>query len=143
MGLSLQHLLRYAGEGKDMLNRIVTDDESWVYHYQPESKHVSMQRKHPNSPSTKKFKVTPSAGKVMRTMFWVSQEVLLVHFQKRGKNVNSASYFEFLLKLRDAIRGKPPEQLPRGVLLHHDNARPHTARATQEGIQELQWELLE
>jgi hypothetical protein len=28
MGLSLQHLLRYADEGEDMLNRIVTGDES-------------------------------------------------------------------------------------------------------------------
>jgi hypothetical protein len=28
-------------------------------------------------------------------------------------------------------------------LLHHDNARPHTAQATQKRIQELQWELLE
>jgi histone-lysine N-methyltransferase SETMAR len=31
----------------------------------------------------------------------------------------------------------------RGVLLHHDNARPHTARATQGRIQALQWELPE
>jgi hypothetical protein len=45
--------------------------------------------------------------------------------------------------LRDAIRRKRPGQLARGVLLHHGSARPHTARATQEGIQELQWELLE
>jgi hypothetical protein len=34
-------------------------------------------------------------------------------------------------------------QLTRGELLHHDNARSHTARATQERIQELQWKLLE
>jgi hypothetical protein len=34
-------------------------------------------------------------------------------------------------------------QLTRGVLLHHNNARPHTARATEERIQELEWELLE
>jgi histone-lysine N-methyltransferase SETMAR len=47
------------------------------------------------------------------------------------------------LKLRDAIHRKRPGQLARGVLLHHDNARPHTTRATQERIQELQWELLE
>jgi histone-lysine N-methyltransferase SETMAR len=47
------------------------------------------------------------------------------------------------LKLRDAIRRKLPGQLTRGLLLHHNNARPHTARATHKIIQELQWELLE
>jgi hypothetical protein len=35
IGLSLQHLLRYADEGEDIFNRIVTRDESWVHHYQP------------------------------------------------------------------------------------------------------------
>jgi hypothetical protein len=56
------------------------------------------------------FKVmsTPSAGKVMLTVFWDSQGVLLVHFHKRGDNVNSASYCEVLLKLWDAIRRKRP-----------------------------------
>jgi histone-lysine N-methyltransferase SETMAR len=34
-------------------------------------------------------------------------------------------------------------QLAKGVLLHRDNARPHTFRATQERIQELQWKRLE
>jgi histone-lysine N-methyltransferase SETMAR len=57
--------------------------------------------------------------------------------------VNSALFCEVLLKLRDAIRIKHPGQLPVGVLLHHDNARLHTARGTREKIQELQWELLE
>jgi transposase len=57
--------------------------------------------------------------------------------------VNSASYCEFMLKLRDAIRIKASGQLARGLLLNHDNATPHTARATQERIQELQRELLE
>jgi histone-lysine N-methyltransferase SETMAR len=144
MDLSLQHLLWYAYEGEDMLNRIVTGDKSRVHHYQPESKSASVQWKHPTSPSrsTKKFKVTPSVGKVMLTMFWNSQGVLLPRFQKNGENVNSALYYEVLLKLRDTFSRKRPCQLARGVPLHHDNARPHTARATQERIQELQWELL-
>jgi hypothetical protein len=47
MGLSLQHLLRYADEGEDML----TGDESWVHQYQLESVHASMQWEHPTSPS--------------------------------------------------------------------------------------------
>jgi hypothetical protein len=70
MSLSLQHLLRYADEGEDMLNRIVTEDESWVHHCLPESKRASMQWKHPSSHAAKMFKVTPTAGKFMLAMFW-------------------------------------------------------------------------
>jgi hypothetical protein len=48
--------------------------------------------KHPSSPSTKKFKVTstPSAGKVLLTVFWDSHGLLLARFQKRDENENSA-----------------------------------------------------
>jgi hypothetical protein len=69
-GLFLQHLLRYADEGEDMLNWIVTGDESRVHHYQPESKRASVQWRHPTSPSSKKFKVAsrPSTGDVMLTV---------------------------------------------------------------------------
>jgi hypothetical protein len=92
MGLYLQYLLWHVNEGEDMLNKIVTGDESWVHHYQPESKCASMHWKHPSSPSTKTFKVMrmPSAGQVMLSMFWDSHGVRLAHFQKCGENVNSA-----------------------------------------------------
>jgi hypothetical protein len=81
-----------------------------MHHYQPESRRASVQWKHPSPPSTKKFNVTPSAGKDIRvlTVFWESLGVLIAHFQKRGENVNSASYGEVLLKLRDAILRKLP-----------------------------------
>jgi hypothetical protein len=55
MGLSLQHLLWNADEGEDMFNRIVTCEDSWVHHYQPESKCAPVQWKHPSSPSAKMF----------------------------------------------------------------------------------------
>jgi histone-lysine N-methyltransferase SETMAR len=57
--------------------------------------------------------------------------------------VNSTSQCEVLLKLQAAICRKLPGQLVKGVLLPHDNARPHTAQATQERIKKLQWELLQ
>jgi hypothetical protein len=93
-------------------SRTVTGDKSWVHHYQPESKRASMQWKHPSSPSKKnsKFKVTPSAEKVMLTVFCNSQGVLLSHFLKYCENLNC----EVLLKLGDAIRRKRPCQLSRG-----------------------------
>jgi hypothetical protein len=53
-----------------MLNMIVVWDESCVQYYHPESKHASMQWKHPSSPSTEKFVThTPSPGKFMLTLF--------------------------------------------------------------------------
>jgi hypothetical protein len=81
---------------------------------------------------------TPSAGKIMLPVFWDSQGVLLAQFQKHGENVNSASCCEVLLKLQDAIHRKHLGQLARGILLHHDNARPHTSQTIQERIQEPQ-----
>jgi hypothetical protein len=72
--------------------------------------HASVQWKHPSSPSNRKYKVTPSSGKVMLGGVGDSQGVLLAHLQKRCENVNSASYCEVLLKLRDAITRKGPGQ---------------------------------
>jgi hypothetical protein len=52
---------------------------------------------------TKKCEVMSSAGKVMLTLFWDSWGVVLGLFQESGEIVDSASYFEVLLELQDAI----------------------------------------
>ena len=49
-------LRRYRKEGDAFLLRIVTTDETWVFHYEPESKRRSMEWKHVSSPVKKKFK---------------------------------------------------------------------------------------
>jgi hypothetical protein len=84
-------MFRYADEGEDMLNRIVTGVESRVHHYQPKSKRASIQWKCPGSIPAKRYKVTPSAGYVMLAVFWDLQEVLLDHVQNRGENVDTLS----------------------------------------------------
>jgi hypothetical protein len=103
MGLSLQQLQCYQDKGDDMLSRIVTGEEFWVHHYEPEMKRASMQRKKPASPAHKKFKVTPSAGKVTM-LFSDCQGILLSEFQQRDHTVTSALYCMILMKLRATIR---------------------------------------
>ena len=62
MDISQKHLDRY-GNGRDIfLDRIITGDETWVHHYEPENKRQSMEWKHPQSLCKKKFKTQPSAG---------------------------------------------------------------------------------
>jgi hypothetical protein len=54
-------LSRYEDE-PDFIYQMVTQDETWVHHFDPESKKQSMQWKHHGSPPPKKFKRVPSAG---------------------------------------------------------------------------------
>jgi len=141
-----QRLLdRYANKGEAFLTRIVTGDETWVHHFAPESKRQTMEWKHPGSPVKKKFKSQPSAGKVMLTIFWDSQGVIQEHSLERGTTVNSVRYSEMLsTELKPAIRTtKCRGLLSSGVLLLHDNARPHTAIHTLQTLVKLGFTVLE
>jgi len=57
-------------EGDQFLFNIVTGDESWIHHFDPEEKQLSMQYRHTSSPRPKKFKTVPPAGKILLTIFW-------------------------------------------------------------------------
>ena len=81
---ALTFLTRYNDEGDDFLTHIVTGDETWLHHSTPESKQQSMQWKHTDSPQPKKFKQAASGKKVMCTVFWDRQGVLLVEFLGMG-----------------------------------------------------------
>ena len=100
-----QHLLdRYNNE--EFLSRIVAD-ETWVHHYEPESKRQSMEWKHPVSPAKKKFKTQPSAGKVMLTVLWDSKGPILEDYLEKGRKINSARYSDLVAnKLKPAVRTK-------------------------------------
>jgi hypothetical protein len=56
--------------------------------------------------------------------------VLLIDLMTQGTTINADVTFETLRKLRRAIQNKRRSLLSYGVLLLHDNARPHTAART-------------
>jgi len=134
----------YNNKGEEFLSRIVTGDETWVHHYEPESKGQSMEWKHPDSPAKKKFKTQPSAGKVMLTHFWDSKGPILEDYLEKGRTINSARYSDLLANnLKPAVRTKRRGLLSKKVLLLPDNARPQTASHTVETINHLGFEVLE
>jgi hypothetical protein len=70
MGAALAFLERYHRDGDKFLDHIVTEDETWVSHFTPESKCQSLEWHHPRSPSKpRKFKQTLSTRKIMATVF--------------------------------------------------------------------------
>ncbi len=104
MTAALNLLEQYSNEGEDMLNRIVTSDETWIHHFTPEMKKMSMILKRLDEPAPKKFETTLSAGKVMCTVFWDSRGVILQEYLSRGETINAVRYCETLKKLREAIK---------------------------------------
>ena len=67
-------LKRYREEGGQFLLNIVTGDESWIHHFDPEEKRVSMEYKHTSFPRPKKFKTMPSDGKILLLIFGTHKE---------------------------------------------------------------------
>ena len=74
---SSQELLEvYNANPEDFHTRLVTGDETWLHHWDPDTKKESMQWKRPGSPPPKKFRTKPSASKVMATVFWDSKGII-------------------------------------------------------------------
>ena len=70
--------------------RLVTMDETWLYHYDPETKQQSMEWRHSGSTRPKKFRVQKSAGKVLASIFIGNQDsILLIDYLPKGQTVKA------------------------------------------------------
>ena len=86
--------------------------------------------------------VERSTRKVMLTVFWNNQGPITISFLEKGSFLNSANYCELLKQVKKDIKNKRRGHQSKGVIIHHDNARPHTAAQTVQTINHLGWELL-
>jgi histone-lysine N-methyltransferase SETMAR len=140
--ISQQLLQRYQADPDDFLSRLVTQDETWVHHFDPESKRQSLQWKHPWSPSPRKFRVVASARKVMASVFWDSEGVIVVDYLEHGHTITGEYYSQLLIRLREAIKQKRRGKLSRGVIMLQDNAPAHTSHVATATIDQCSFELL-
>jgi len=76
--VSQELLAEYLANPESFLRHLVTQDETWVYHFDPETKTQSMQWKHKDSPAPKKFKVAASSGKVMASVFCDAEGIIMM-----------------------------------------------------------------
>lgn len=116
----------YERQGDEFLDCSVSGYESWGLHYDPETKRTSPQWKHPSSPRLEKNHAIPTAGKVMLTLFFDYRGPWLIDWLPKGIIVNANRYAETLEQLRSTVKTERPSMLSCGVILLHDNARPHS-----------------
>lgn len=117
-------------QNDDIVNHLVTVDETWIHHFDPESKVSSMEWRTPGSPSPVKAKVTKSAGKVMLTVFWDAKGVIMTDALPHRQTMNSQYYSNLLINLRKSMAKKRRLRRAEQILLLQDNAPCHKARNT-------------
>jgi len=101
---SEQHLEFFRRDPNDFLSQLVTMDETWLYHYDPDTKQQSMEWQHSGSPSLKKFRVQKSAGKVLASIFWDKDGILLIDYPPKGHIINAEYYSSLLVQLKDILK---------------------------------------
>jgi len=94
---SEQPLEFFRRDPNDFLSRLLTMDETWFCHYNPETKQQSVEWRHSGSPHPKKFRVQKSAGKVLVSIFWVQDGILLIDYLPKGRTINAECYSSLLV----------------------------------------------
>ncbi|CAH1241963.1 SETMAR [Branchiostoma lanceolatum] len=126
-------LARFQSNPANFLKRFVTQDETWVHHFDPESKEQSKEWAKKGSQPPKKFKRVASVGKVMASVFWHSEGVIMIDYLQKGQTINGEYYASELRQLKTAIKEKRRGKLRAGVLLLQDKAPVHTAQSHLRG----------
>ena len=88
----MQALLKRFRSKDDFLLRLVTVGETWVHYYEPENKAQRRQWVGSGSLRPKNFKMQPSAGKVMATVFWYTKGIIMLVFLPKRSTITGVYY---------------------------------------------------
>jgi len=127
----------------NFLSRLVTMNETWLYHYDPETKQKSMEWRHSFSPRPQKFRVQKSARNILSSIFWNQDGILLIDYLPKGHTINEQYYSFLMVQLKDILKEKRRGKFTKGVLTFHDNALAHGALATQKKLAHLGFQCLD
>ncbi len=124
----------------ELIFHVVTGDESWVSIKELETKSCSLEWTPKGMPAMRPMKVRRqrSVRKLMLTVFFDWQGLILIDFLPPGDTVDTDRYLEVLSTLKERIRRKRPDlwRKPnpdsprRNFVIHHDNASSHTSAPT-------------
>ena len=80
------------GDDENVLKKVITGDESWVYGYDPEAKQQSSQWKRPDELRPKKARQSRRHVKSMLIIFFDCEGVVHYEFAPRGQTINKEYY---------------------------------------------------
>ena len=123
--------------------QLLTMDETWLYHYDLETKQQLVDWGHSGSPRPKKFWVQKSTGKFFASIFWDQDSILLIDYLPKDQTINAEYWLSLLLQLKDILKEKCCRKVTKVVLFLHDSALAHWALVTHKKLAYLGFQCLD
>ena len=140
--LSQANLARLEHDRTNFFDRFVTVDETRLHQSIPEDAQTAKQWTAPGQNAPRRVRKSQSAGKIMATIFWDCQGIVMIDFLPKGRTITGEYYATLLERLNEQHHRVRPGRRRRKILLHHDNAPVHKSTVVTAKIQELRIELL-
>ena len=103
-----------------------------------------MEWRHSGSPHPKNFQVQESAGKVLASIFWDQDCIILIGFLPKSQTIKAAEYYSSLLvQVKDILKEKRRGNFTKVIQFLNDNAPAHLALATQKNLVYLGFQCLD
>uniref|UniRef100_A0AAF5DET3 Mos1 transposase HTH domain-containing protein n=1 Tax=Strongyloides stercoralis TaxID=6248 RepID=A0AAF5DET3_STRER len=137
---SICNLLLQRHDTEPFLGRLVTGSKKWVFYNNPKRKR--------QKPSLKKTSVSKlesglNLRKVLLCVWWNTQGIIHFELLESGQTITEDFYCDQLERVNRALINKYPALANRkGVILQHDNVKPHSSKKSLDKIKELGWEVL-
>lgn len=127
----------------EFFNRIITQDETWVHHFDPEYKKQLKDSKGSGSAAPRNSKRARKSSKVMASIFWDAKGILMIDYLEKGSTIGGKYYADLLVKLKTAIREKRRGKLSKVPLLLHENSSAHTAQVAVTSASKCGFKILD
>lgn len=138
--LQVSHSLLSRHRKLPFLHQILTCDEKWIEY---DNRRRSGAYVDADAPPMQCPKPNLHPKKIMVTVWWTSKGVVHYSFLPRGQTINADVYCDQLSQMHEKLKKAQPALVNRhGVILLHDNARPHVAVRTVQHINALGYEVL-
>ena len=142
--LELQVIEKYDKCDPRCLEEIVTDDETWIYHFQPDSNaknKVWVSSEGDRPVTARRYK---TSNRILYAIFFDSKGPVLQIPVLKGSSVTVKFYRESVLtQLVDFYQNRRPRTSVRGIKLLHDNVLAHKSATVQEYLKESGLDVLD
>ena len=127
-----KRLLQVLQEAKETdYNFFVTGDESWFYLSTDET----TQWLPPEEKPSKRVKKTIGSEKFMLSIFWNPHSFFIVKVLPSDATFNGDYFINEILDPLHEMMASESEEPQRKIIVHYDNARPHTSRKVFEYLE--------